>query len=168
MATDRPREAARTAALRALAVRPRSVTDLSRRLQRRFDEETVMRVVQELQEQGLLDDAAFAAAWRYSREQFKPRSSALVRRELLVQGVEHSVASAAVAGMDDEEAARQAARKYARRLTDPDERRSTQRMRAYLARRGFASDVIQHTIRWVVQESLTWQKGPGLTQRSSP
>lgn len=161
MPTDRPYQAARTAALRALAVRPRSVTDLSRRLQRRFDEATVLPVVRELQEQGLLDDDAFAAAWRYSREQFRPRSSALVRRELLVQGVEHSVANAAVAGMDDEAAARQAAHKYARRLADLDERRFTQRMRAYLARRGFASDTVYRTIRWVVQESLTGKRGSG-------
>ena len=159
MASNRPQEAARTAALRALAVRPRSVTDLSRRLLRRFDEETVQQVVRKLQEQGLLDDAAFAAAWRYSREQFRPRSSSIVRRELLVQGVDRSVASAAVAGMDDEEAARQVARKYARRLSGPDEKRSIQRMYAFLARRGFASDVVQRTIRWVAQESPPPGKG---------
>jgi len=168
MTSNRPHEAAWTAALRALAVRPRSVTDLSRRLQRRFDEETVLQVVRELQERGLLDDAAFAAAWRYSREQSKPRSSAMVRRELLVQGVERSVANAAVAGMDDEEAAHQAARKYARRLAGLDERRSTQRMRAYLGRRGFASDVVHRTLRWAAEESPIWEKSPGPTKHSTP
>ena len=119
---------------------------------RRFDEQTVVQVVEGLLDRGLLDDAAFAAAWRDSREQFHPRSSTMVRYELLTRGVERSVADDAVVEMDNDNAARQAASMYAKRLKTVDARQAGNRMWAYLARRGFSPDVIQRTIRWLAQE----------------
>ena len=113
--------------------------------------ETVRGVTERLLERGLLDDAAFATAWRHNREQFRPRSAAMVRHELVARGVEQSAASAAVAEMDDEEMARQAASRFARRLEGADERRARERMQSYLSRRGFSLEVVNRTIRWLAQ-----------------
>ena len=144
-------EQAKAVALRALATRPRSIAELRHSLQRRFDEATVQKLMQNLLDSGLLDDAAFATAWRHSREQFRPRSSSMVRHELIARGVQRSVASAAVADMDDENMARRAAGKFARRLERVDQRLARHRMQAYLSRRGFSSEVVGRTIRWLAQ-----------------
>ena len=81
------------------------------RLRRRYGEGIAHTVVGELQERGLLDDAAFAVAWRQSRERSRPRSAALVRRELLSRGVDRAAADAAVADMDDTASAERVAQK---------------------------------------------------------
>ena len=146
---DKDQQAARLAALRALTVRPRSVAELRQRLERRFDEAAVEPVLRKLTDQGLLNDDAFAEAWRQSREHSRPRAAALVRRELLQHGVQAEVADRAVDGMDDEGAAQRAARGYMRRWQQSDPQRSRQRMWAYLMRRGFGADATSHAIQAV-------------------
>ena len=146
---DKDQQAAQEAALRALAVRPRSVAELRQRLQRRFDESAVEPVLRKLTDQGLLNDDAFANAWRESREHSRPRAAALVRWELVRRGVGAEVADRAVGGMDDEGAAQRVARDYLRRWQETDPQRSRQRMWAYLMRRGFGADATRHAIQAV-------------------
>ena len=63
------------AASRLLSYRPRSESELRERLfRRRFDADSVARVLAKLKEQGLVDDAAFARFWRDNRTEFSPRS----------------------------------------------------------------------------------------------
>ncbi len=164
--SDQAYEAARTAALRALAVRPRSVVELRRRLRGRFEEPAVAQVLQRLEQQGLLDDTRFAQEWRRSREQSRPRSALLVRRELLQRGVNYDVADAAVEGMDDEEAAQRAARGHLRHLRHLDQSHADRRMWAYLQRRGFSSGVTQRTMRLLAQEEASPLGGGELTRLS--
>ena len=122
-------------------------------------------VLQRLEQQGLLDDAAFAQEWRRSREQSRPRSALLVRRELLQRGVDYAVADAAVEGMDDEEAAQRAARGYLRHLRHLDQSRTDRRMWAYLQRRGFSPSVTQRTMRLLAQEEASPLSNDELTRK---
>lgn len=136
----------RAAALRALTVRPLSVSELHRRLAGRFDASTITPVLDDLKYQGLLDDVAFAAEWRESRERFSPRSASLVMQELLLRGVDRHVASAAVSGMDDQDAANRATIGYRRRLIHVDRRKAVRRLWAYLQRRRFSEEVTQRAM----------------------
>ena len=146
-------QAARNRALRALAVRPRSVAELVRRLQGPYGETVAHTVVRSLEEQGLVDDASFAAAWCDSRDRLRPRSASLVRRELLQRGVARPLADAAVADLDDAAAAERVARKHWGRMARLDAAPRRRRMWALLARRGFSASIIQSTIHLLERES---------------
>ena len=117
------------------------------RLRRRYGEGIAHTVVGELQERGLLDDAAFAVAWRQSRERSRPRSAALVRRELLSRGVDRAAADAAVADMDDTASAERVAQKEMDRCSSLEPREVRRRLEASLRRRGYGYMVIESTVR---------------------
>ena len=153
---------ARNAALRALAVRSRSVAEMRTRLGRRYSDDVVHSVVRDLQEQGLLNDADFAQAWRQSRERSRPRSAALVRHELLSRGVDRSMADAIVADMDDPGSAERLARSQMRRYSSLAPEQAYRRLDAALRRRGFTHSVIESTLRLLMEEHLQPDDGDGV------
>ena len=135
------------AALRFLSYRPRSESEIRRRLNRRgFDDDTVEKVLVRLREQGLVDDVAFAQFWRDNRDSFSPRSKRLVVLELRQKGVDADIAIETTQGLDDEASAYQAAQKKARLLARSDYRSFCRRLGAYLRRRGFSYEVTNHTV----------------------
>jgi regulatory protein len=143
----------REAALRYLDYRPRSQAELKERLARRgFDDETVAAVIARLEEQGLVDDLAFARFWADNRQAFSPRSQWLVRRELKAKGVAEEVIARAVAEIDDEKGAYQAALAKARSLPTGDYEGFRRRLGDYLKRRGFGYGVIKNILNRVWEE----------------
>ena len=144
-------------ALRLLAARPRSVAEVRQRLRRRgaVDPEAA-EVIARLQEEGLLDDAAFAAYWRESRETFRPRGRRLLQAELRQKGVEAEVARAALTDLDEDEQAYRAGLRRARSLAAADEVLFRRRLEDYLRRRGFGYEVAVQAVR-----RLWAEVGPG-------
>ncbi len=140
------------AALRFLSSRPRSSQEVRRRLASRFTPEAVQETVRRLEEHGFLDDAAFAAFWRQSREAHRPRSTALIRRELMQKGVPRDVAEAAVTGLDDEHSAYRAAKRRERALRGLDEATFRRRLGDYLRRRGFSFGVAHGVVERLWEE----------------
>lgn len=133
--------------LRLLTYRPRSETEMRRRLGRRgiglrLIDETVRR----LKERGYLDDEAFARFWTETRDTTSPRGRRLIVRELRAHGVDADTAAAATASVSDEEAAYRATsrRLYAFRGLDRDTFR--RRLGGFLVRRGFSYDVARRTM----------------------
>ena len=108
------------AALKYLAQRPRTVAQVRARLGPRFAETTVAAVTDRLRHEGLLNDEAFASLWQESREHHRPRSAALIRKELLERGISREVADLTVASVDDEAAGYRAGLHHARRLDGAD------------------------------------------------
>ena len=149
------------AAAAFLAVRPRSVAEVRRRLRHLgYRHDLVDGVVGRLVEMGYLDDEAFARAWVGSRDRARPRGAIALRRELSLKGVERPVVDAV---LDEREHAAQEAREGAydgvatpdevaadRLLTrkasvlgrETDPRKGRQKAYALLARHGFSPDVI--------------------------
>ncbi len=141
------------AALRFLEARQRSEAEVRRRLtEHGYRSDLVDGAITRLTEVGILDDAAFAAAWIASRDRAHPRGERALRRELVLKGLERSVIDAAMedrrgTGSDaaddvDEAAARRLIERNAaalQRIADPRSRR--QRAYALLARHGFDPDV---------------------------
>lgn len=149
------------AAAAFLAVRPRSVEEVRRRLRHLgYRHDLVDGVVARLAALGYLDDEAFARAWVESRDRAHPRGAGALRRELSLKGVDRPVvdavlderdhAAAEARGRADDETAtpdqvaadRLLARKAAVLGRETDARRRRQKAYALLARHGFSPDVI--------------------------
>jgi len=142
-------------ALRYLSPRPRSEVEIKNRLRRSgFSDEIIQQVLTKLREQGLADDTAFARFWREDRERFRPRSRRLLALELRQKGVSQETINEAIAGVDDELNAYQAAQKKARALEALDRLSFGKILGTFLQRRGFGYEVINHTINRLWQENV--------------
>ncbi len=152
----------RQAALHLLSYRPRAEQELRGRLRSKgFPPALVEWCLRLLEEQGLVDDHAFASAFVRSRIRLRPRGRFRLAQELRQKGVSAEVAEQAIdQAFSNEETSEldlvcAAARGWLSRQgttvaeslagTDRSEERerARKRLHAFLSRRGFASDVIR-------------------------
>ena len=140
------------AALRFLSYRPRSEMEIRMRLGRRFEEQTIDRVILHLKAGRMVDDVAFAQFWRENRESFSPRSNQMLKMELRRKGIDPEVIAEVVDGIDDQESAYRAAEVRAR-LWEEDYDTFRRKLGAFLRRRGFSYEVANRTLERVWQES---------------
>jgi regulatory protein len=141
------------AATRYLGYRPRSEVEIRQRLQQRgFDIDCTEQALNQLKEQGLVDDTAFARFWVENRESFSPRSRRLTRLELQRKGLDCGIIDQAATEIDDSSSAYQAALSKARRLSPSDYQTFRRRLGEHLRRRGFSYKVIDNTIKRVWKE----------------
>lgn len=143
---------AREAALRLLAVRPRSAAELARRLRMKgYEPEVGEEVIARLRDLGMIDDAAFAGTLVRDRVRLKPQGARRLANELRARGVDHETAREAIRETmegeqtDERELARRAAEKWRPRAGE-EPARARRRLHGYLARRGFDSDVIREVL----------------------
>lgn len=140
-------ESAYQAALRYIALRPRSEKEVRQYLERRgLGREIVEGLLGRLSESGWVDDGAFAAFWVDNREAFRPKGRWALSAELRAKGVDGETIEAALAPLDEEESAQRAAEKVLRRYAALDGETFRRRLLGYLQRRGFALDVCRHTV----------------------
>ncbi|MDP6493859.1 MAG: regulatory protein RecX [Dehalococcoidia bacterium] len=145
MDEEKTLEKATSLTLRYLSYRPRSEHEVRSRLRRRYDEQVAESVIERVKALGLLDDAAFAQAWSRGRMSFRPRSAALIRRELLAKGVDRETVQATVETLDDDESAYKAGLRAATSLNDADYASFRRRLWGYLHRRGFDQSIVRRT-----------------------
>jgi regulatory protein len=152
-AIDDP-EVVLAAALRFLEARPRSASEVRRRLTGAgYREELVAAAIVRLTELGILDDEAFARAWVESRDRARPRGERALRSELSQKGIDRQLADDVLEARASEQpdadaaAARRVLERHASalaRVVDPRARR--QRAYALLARNGFDSETAVEAI----------------------
>src|SRR3954466_12328893 len=140
-------------ALNMLALRARSSQELARSLVRKGEERAhVDWAIARLQEQGLIDDAAFARAFTRGKVVGGKQSRRRVEQDLARKGVSRTVAGEAIEDVFEEEAIDQraiveeAARKKLRSLSGLDPAVQRRRLYAFLARRGYDLDDIRAAI----------------------
>ena len=152
----------RQAALHLLSYGPRTEQELRVRLRSQgFPHASVEWCLRVLEEQGLIDDHAFAAAFVRGRIRLKPRGRFRLSQELRQKGVSAEVAEQAIdqafsnEETSEQDLARAAARGWLARqgstLTESlagtdsskERERARRRLHAFLSRRGFGSDVIR-------------------------
>lgn len=148
---------ARERALRLLAIRPRSATEIRAQLARDRVAETAIRaVIADLSADGLLDDMAFARAWIARRTSGSPYGPRRIRWELRERGVPPAVIDRAIneafadlgdPGQIEERSALTLIRTRLRgyRHLAPDRR--ARRIAALLERRGFSEATIVRILR---------------------
>ncbi len=135
------------AALRLLAMQPRSEKDLRDRLKRRsFRTVAIDAAIARMRELGYLDDAAFARSWVEARQASTPRSRRALAFELGRKGVDRDAVDEAVAPLSDPDAAYDAAQRRLRSLRNLDRATFTRRLGSFLASRGFGYGVTRATI----------------------
>ena len=146
-------------ALGMLAFRARASAELGRSLVRKGEQkELVDRVINRLQEQGLLDDAVFAQAFTRAKVLGAQQSKRRVQQELARKGVARPVVDAAIArvfeeeGVDQREVVERAARKKLRALAPLDPAVRRRRLYAFLARRGYDGEDIRRAMDAVGEE----------------
>jgi regulatory protein len=137
----------RQKAYRFLSYRPRSVAEMHRYLAaKEIAEPVIIQLIDYFTEQQLLDDHAFARYWVEQRETFKPRSSFALRQELRQKGISAHIIDAALAGLDEQQAARKAALKKVRLWANLPREQFRQKAGSFLQRRGFSYQVIEPVI----------------------
>ena len=147
---------AREAALRLLKFRPRSETELKRRLRGKgFGEEAIQPILEELRRKGLLDDAKFAQLFATQQVLSKPVGHRLILSRLRAKGVDphlaEQVVEAATQGQDELELARQVASKRIASLKDLPREAARRRLFGFLSRRGFSTDLVMRVVRETLQ-----------------
>lgn len=132
------------AAVHYLSYRPRSESEVRRRLKRRgYNNETIEEIIAKLKEKHLIDDVSFSEFWRNNRLSFSPRSTRLIRLELRRKGVAAETVNEVLKDLDDENSVYEAGLKKARRLTGSDYDDFRRRLYDYLRRRGYGYESIK-------------------------
>ncbi|HNT23936.1 MAG TPA: RecX family transcriptional regulator [Anaerolineales bacterium] len=141
------REVAYQQALRLLSYRPRASAEVRRNLVKHdVPAEVIEDVLARLQRAGLIDDNRFAQAWVENRSEFRPRGRRALVVEMRQRGLDDESIQQALAEVDEQALADQAANKQARRLAGLDETAFKQKLSGFLARRGFGYAVIRETV----------------------
>ena len=147
--------AARSAALRYLAVRPRTVREIRDALRdKEFPDTVAAETIGALQDARLLDDALFARSFIRNAMTLKPTGRALLRRKLLLLGVDRTLADEALdeilANVSQQDEAGRAASAFVRKrssLMKKGDARLRHQLTAFLMRRGYAWDVVQGAVK---------------------
>jgi regulatory protein len=145
---------AKSAALRFLAVRPRTESEIRDTLRdREFSDEVAAETIAALKEARLLDDAEFARSYIRNALTLRPAGRILLKRKLLLLGVGKSLADEALdeilGGVSQEEEAGKAASAFVAKKSHArkEEGKLRQQLTAYLLRRGYTWDAVQQAVR---------------------
>ena len=146
-------------ALNILAFRARSSAELKRALVRKGEEASLVeRAILRLQEQGILNDAAFAQSFTRAKVLGASQSRRRVQQELARKGVSRTVSDAAIdlvfeeEGVDASAIVLAAARKKMRSLRAFEPVVQRRRLYGFLARRGYDGEDIRRAMDAVGRE----------------
>jgi len=144
-------EDAQSIALIALGPRAKSRGELFSHLKKRgITDDVANAVLYRLQEQGFIDDEAFARAWSESRQRAKKLSKRMIAGELREKGISSEIIDQVCSEIDEDGertiALQMAQRKY-RPISHLDPEIIRRRVHGALARRGFSSSIINDVMR---------------------
>lgn len=140
-------------ALTFLSYRPRSESEIKSRLfQNKYTEEEIENTLIRLRKLRLIDDSEFADYWKDNRNEFRPQSKLMLKRELRLKGVDSQVIEETLGDISDEENAYKAALKKAGIIKTDDYKVFYQKLGSYLQRRGFDFSVINKTVKRIWEE----------------
>jgi regulatory protein len=152
-----PASVARNIVLRQLTMAPRSRAQLAQKLADRGTPTDVAdRVLDRMEQVGLVDDVAFAEAWVRSRAQSRGLSRRALAHELRGKGIDDETARAALDQVDDDAELAAARDLVARRLPAMHglaRDKQVSRLVGMLARKGYASGVAFRVVRDAVAAS---------------
>ena len=137
-------------AVRYLASRPRSVSEIKRHLRtKRFDEAEQDKAIDQLRAQRYIDDEAFARYWVEQRAKFRPKGQRAIASELMQKGVAREIIDLVLGEADagaETKRARESIRRPMTRWLSMDENERKRKIHQYLVTRGFSYDVIEEVI----------------------
>lgn len=159
-----PEQVARRICLDQLDRAPRTRAQLADTMQRRFvPDEVAARVLDRLEDVGLVDDAAFAAAWVRSRHATRGLSGRALARELRGRGVADETVTAAVGELDDDtelDTARELVRRKLRSMGSVSVEARRRRLVSLLGRKGYPAGVAYRVVRELVESDASSAEMP--------
>ncbi|MEU7313669.1 recombination regulator RecX [Streptomyces sp. NPDC007083] len=151
-----PVERARAICLRLLTGTPRTRRQLADALRKReVPEDAAEEVLARFEDVGLIDDAAFAAAWVDSRHHSRGLARRALARELRTKGVDSTVIDEAVGRLDsdsEEETARALVARKLRSTRGLDREKRLRRLVGMLARKGYSEGLALRVVRRALEE----------------
>ncbi len=148
---------ARRSAMELLSYRSRTTAEMHNRLIRKgYPESVATRVVADLEQGGILDDEAFAREFTLQKVESRRVGEYRIRRDLMKRGIDRETADRSVAAHSQDADWRGAAMTIAVRkweslpATLPVEKKR-KRLYDYLARRGFAFELIRSIVHEVAE-----------------
>ena len=140
---EEARERAYQQAMLFLSYRARSESEIRQNLRKHeIPDSVIEQTLERLRQDGLANDQQFARAWVENRSAFRPRSRRLMAMELRQKGLNEEAVSSAVAEVDDEALAYEAAQKKALRYKSLEWNEFRKKLSDFLARRGFPYSVV--------------------------
>ena len=137
------RERASQQAMLFLSYRARSESEIRQNLRKHeIPEPVIEQTLDRLRQDGLANDSQFAHAWVENRSVFRPRSRRMMAMELRQKGLNDEAVSSAIANVDDEALAYDAAQKRVARYKSLEWNEFRKKLSDFLARRGFSYSVI--------------------------
>lgn len=144
---------AKNSALRLISYRTRSIAEVRQNLKKKeYEPDVIDAAVAQLEDQGWLDDVAFASYWVEQRATFKPRGRVALAIELRQKGITQGIIDHVLEDLDEEEAVRQAALKKGRSLARFPQEQFKKKLGQFLQRRGFGYQLIRPAIEEAWQE----------------
>jgi regulatory protein len=138
-----------TASLNLIAYRPRAAGELRSKLREKgYSPEAIDAATNRMQELNYLDDGAFAERWVASRQNTRPRSERMLKRELAQKGIDRETIEQTIeeAGVDEFGDALALAQKKAASMGALEGDVRSRRISGLLARRGYGYDIIRRVI----------------------
>ena len=152
-----PEDWARQIVLRKLTAAPRSRAQLEDALrQKNCPDDVAARVLDRMEEVGLVDDEAYAGMLVRSQQAGRGLARRALRQELRRKGVDDDTAAAALAEVDvvaEEDRARVLVAKKLRTMHGLEAHVQTRRLAGMLARKGYDADVALRVVREAVREA---------------
>jgi regulatory protein len=146
-------EVAYLKALRYLSYRPRSEAEVRQKMISSGYAETVIeKVITRLRDSKFIQDPQFAQMWVENRSTFRPRSQRVLKMELRQKGIHDDTIEAALADVDDDDLAYQAAARRAQKYAGLEWQDFREKLSGFLARRGFSYGTIAPVVRQVWAE----------------
>lgn len=140
-------------ALLFLGYRARSEAEVRKNLEKHeIPSAAIEETLARLREERLLNDSKFAQDWVANRSEFRPRSKRALVIELRRKGLDDSAIQSATGAVDEEALAYAAAEKRVRRLEELEWNEFRKKLGEFLARRGFAYEVIAPTVKKIWNE----------------
>lgn len=150
------REWAYQQALLFLSYRVRSEKEIQKNLKKHeVSEEVIEETLARLRQAGFANDNEFAQTWVENRNTFRPRSRRALTMELRQKGIDDETVHSAIAGVDEDALAYEAAKKRLARLKSLEWNDFRKKLSEFLARRGFPYSVISPIVTRTWNETHT-------------
>ena len=135
-----------SAALKFLSVRPRSVSEMAKKLKlKKYSPGAIEEALETLKKQGFLDDEKFAKTFADSSLRSRSAGRRKLKFDLKQKGLAEDVIERTLGGLkdyDETEIVRELVAKRMRTMTGVPEQARRRRIFGFLQRRGYSSEVI--------------------------
>ena len=139
-------------AMKLIGLRKRSVFEITERLKKKkFEENIIEEVLQELKSYKYLNDEQFAESYINDRMNFRPCGNFLIRKELKERGVEENIINKKIEELISEEKEIESAKKLAEKKlktisNETDRIKINQKVKSYLQSKGYSFDIISRIV----------------------